>query len=148
MRAVNQLLDVREEIITNFMEMKELLFGTTQLSLEQEILEKKVNEFAEAINLAIEENARVALGQSEYDKSYNGLVKQFEDANAKLEAVKDKILKRNVKRENIEGFVSEIEKFGMVGEYDEEKFQSLVECMTVGHEEVIVQFKDGSEVRV
>nr|WP_223804548.1 hypothetical protein [Lactococcus sp. S-13] len=128
--------------------MKELLFGITELSLEQEILETQVNDFAETINAAIEENARVALDQVEYEKRYNGLVKQFEDANAKLEAVKDEILKRNVKRENIERFISEIKKVGMVTEYNEEQFQNLVECITVGQEDVIVRFKDGSEVSV
>ncbi|MEQ7261343.1 MULTISPECIES: hypothetical protein [Lactococcus] len=43
-------------------------------------------------------------------------------------------------------FLKELEKVGVVKQFDDELFISLVESIEVGREKVMVRFKDGSEV--
>ncbi|MFK4888631.1 hypothetical protein [Lactococcus petauri] len=43
-------------------------------------------------------------------------------------------------------FLKELEKVGVVKQFDDELFISLVESIEVGREKVTVRFKDGSEV--
>lgn len=43
-------------------------------------------------------------------------------------------------------FLKELEKVGVVKQFDDELFISLVESIEVGREKVMVRFEDGSEV--
>ena len=65
-KATNQLVDMKDEVIKNYEEMKEMLFGTAKLEAEQGKLEDELNEVASLIEDCINENARVALDQAEY----------------------------------------------------------------------------------
>lgn len=67
-KATNQLVDKKDEVISNYEEMKEMMFGTAQLESEQGNLEDELNEVAGLIEDCINENARVALDQAEYEK--------------------------------------------------------------------------------
>ena len=75
------MVDIKDEVISNYEEMKEMLFGTVELESEQRQLEDELNEVAGLIEDCIKENARVALDQAEYEKRYNGLVERFDKAS-------------------------------------------------------------------
>ena len=94
----------------------------------------------------INENARIALDQAEYEKRYNGLVGRFDKTNSRLEEIKKQITERQARGQQIEMFLKELEKFGVVKQFDDELFISLVESIEVGREKVMVRFEDGSEV--
>ncbi|MDR1606364.1 MAG: recombinase family protein [Streptococcaceae bacterium] len=148
-KAINQLVKMKAEVIDNYHEMKAILFDTATLEQEQDELEGKINELAESINSAIEENARVALDQVAYEKRYNDLVERFDTTNTRLEAVKFDITQKQARREQMELFIAELEMVGVVEKFDEELFRSLVEVMTVAVDgRVVVRFKDGAEVEI
>ena len=126
--------------------MKEMLFGTVELESEQRQLEDELNEVAGLIEDCIKENARVALDQAEYEKRYNGLVERFDKANERLEEIKAQIAERQARGQQIEMFLKDLEKVGVVKEFDDDLFLSLVERIEVGREKVVVRFKDGTKV--
>ncbi|MDR1567819.1 MAG: recombinase family protein [Streptococcaceae bacterium] len=148
-KAINQLVDMKTEVIDNYHEIKAILFDTTTLETEQGELEESVNTLAAAINSAIEENARVALDQGEYEKRYNDLVAEFDKTNTRLEAVKLEITQKQSRREQMELFITELETIGVVEKFDEDLFRSLVEIITIENDgKVVVKFKDGGEVGI
>ena len=140
------MVDIKDEVISNYEEMKEMLFGTVELESEQRQLEDELNEVAGLIEDCIKENARVALDQAEYEKRYNGLVERFDKANERLEEIKAQIAERQARGQQIEMFLKDLEKVGVVKEFDDDLFLALVERIEVGREKVVVRFKDGTKV--
>lgn len=145
-KATNQLVDIKDEVISNYEEMKEMLFGTVELESEQRQLEDELNEVAGLIEDCIKENVRVALDQAEYEKRYNGLVERFDKANERLEEIKAQIAERQARGQQIEMFLKDLEKVGVVKEFDNDLFLAFVERIEVGREKVVVRFKDGTKV--
>ena len=145
-KATNQLVDMKEEVISNYDEMKEMLFGTVDLESEQGKLEDELNEVASLIEDCINENARVALDQSEYEKRYNSFVERFDKANGRLEEVKVQITERQARGQQIEIFLKDLEEVGVLEEFEDDLFLALVENIEVGRYKVVVRFKDGTEV--
>lgn len=140
------MVDIKDEVISNYEEMKEMLFGTVELESEQRQLEDELNEVAGLIEDCIKENARIALDQAEYEKRYNGLVERFDKANERLEEIKAQIAERQARGQQIEMFLKDLEKVGVVKEFDDDLFLALVERIEVGREKVVVRFKDGTEL--
>lgn len=145
-KATNQLVDMKDEVISNYDEMKEMLFGTVDLESEQGKLEDELNEVASLIEDCINENARVALDQSEYEKRYNSFVERFDKANGRLEEVKVQITERQARGQQIEIFLKDLEEVGVLEEFEDDLFLALVENIEVGRYKVVVRFKDGTEV--
>ena len=87
--AVNKLLADKDEIITNFALVKDALFSTDALDTERSDLQNEMAVSAELIQKCIEENARVALDQREYQERYEGLVRRFDTAKARFEEVSE-----------------------------------------------------------
>ncbi len=95
------------------------------------------------------ENARIALNQTEYQKKYDGLADRFDRIKERLEAVVSAITERMAKREKTERFLIELEKRdGPMTEFNEEDWYSLVEYATVySREDIRFTFKNGMEIR-
>ena len=146
--STNQLIEIKEEVIRNFEEARELLFGTAELEQEQEELEDTLNQLADEINALINENARIALDQTKYERNYSKLVKKFDEAEARLATVKEKIALRQGKQEQVEMILKELENTDLVDEFDESLFNRLVEVIDIEKEKITVTFKDGSEVTI
>ncbi len=144
--STNQLIEIKEEVIRNFEEARELLFGTAELEQEQEELEDTLNQLADEINALINENARIALDQAKYERNYSKLLKKFDEAEARLATVKAKIALRQGQQEQVEMFLKELENTDLVDEFDESLFNRLVEVIDIEKEKITVTFKDGSEV--
>ena len=77
---MNKLLTDKREIIANFTAIREELFNTAPLETERGELQSALAVVTELIQKCIEENARVALDQTEYQKRYDALVERFDKA--------------------------------------------------------------------
>lgn len=73
--AANKLLATKAAVIANGREMQALLFDTTELEAEQTQLLEETQVVSDMVQQAIQENARTALNQTEYQKRYDSLVK-------------------------------------------------------------------------
>jgi regulator of replication initiation timing len=147
--AVNKLLADKDEIIANFALLKDDLFGTADLEAERAELHGEVAVIAELIQKCIEENARVALDQSEYQERYEALVARYDTAKARFEDVSELVSGKKARGKLAEAFIAELGKRdGLVTEFDERLWFGLVDFATVyGENDVRFTFKDGTEVR-
>jgi len=109
-----------------------------------------MNVVAGLIQQCIDENAHVALDQTEYQKRYDGLASRLNDVQERLDAVSQAITEKQAYREKIEIFLDGLQKQEeLVAGYDEDLWYSLVEYVTVfSKEDVRFTFKDGTEIKV
>lgn len=96
----------------------------------------------------INENVRVSLDQAEYEKRYNALVARFDKANTRLKEVKQEVVERQAKGQQMELFMGKLEKVGIIDKFDDNLFLGLVDVIEISRDKKVVKFKDGSEVEV
>ena len=135
-------------IIANFALLRDDLFGTVDLEAERAALQEETAVVAELIQKCIEENARTALDQSEYQERYEGLVLRFDTVKARFEEVSELVSEKKARLELVEAFTSELSRQdGLLTEFDERLWFSLVDFATVyGEDDVRLTFKDGTEI--
>ena len=102
------------------------------------------------IQQCIDENARIVLDQSEYQKRYDGLSERFDRVKGQMDAVTLAITEKLARREKIEMFLTELEQQdGTVTEFRERIWYSLVDYVTVfSKEDIHFTFKNGMEIKV
>ncbi len=150
LKAANILCAEKDEVMAGFEAVKDTVFATAALEDEKAGLQEEMNVVAGLIQQCINENARVALDQTEYQAKYNALADRFEKAKGRLEAVSMEITEKQARREMAEQCLAEIAKQeGVVSEFDEDLWYALVDHATVhGKDDVRFTFKDGTEIKV
>ena len=149
-KALNILAKERDLIIAGFEEIRDTAFSTEALEAEAEVLTSEVNTVAELIQKCIDENARVAQDQSEYQKRYDALVQRFETAKAKLDEAQAAIAKTKAQRQMMENFMETLRSLPeQVEIFDEGTWYALCDYITVyGKDDIRVTFQNGTEITV
>ena len=149
-KALNILAEERDLIIVGFEEIKDTAFSTEALEAEAEVLNGEVNTVAELIQKCIDENARVAQDQSEYQKRYDALVQRFETAKAKQDEAQAAIAKIKAQRQMMENFMETLRSLPeQVELFDEGTWYALCDYITVyGKDDIKVTFQNGTEIKV
>ncbi len=149
-KAVNILMAEKDEIIADFQAVKEILFDTGGLENEQSQLQEELNVVAELIQQCVRENAHVALDQTEYQARYDGLTERFDRTKERLDEVSSAIKAKQAQQDKIERFLADLgQQEGLVTEFDEDQWYSLVDFVTVfNKEDIRFTFKDGTEIKV
>lgn len=147
-RSVNRLISEKEELIGNVRTMADTLCDSGKLEARKAKLGEEMEVVAGLTRRCVEENARVALDQSEYAKRYNGLVERYEKAKSEYEAAVQ-IIESNAKRRRLmEQFIRDIGNASPIASFDEGMWASLVDFVTVyGKEDIRITFRDGTEIR-
>ena len=129
---------------------KDTIFTTAALESEKSGLQEEMNVVAELIQQCINENARVALDQAEYQARYSALADRFDKAKERLEAVSMETTEKQARREMVEQCLAELAKQeGVVTEFDEDLWYALVDYVTVfNKKDIRFSFKDGTEIKV
>ena len=118
--AINKLLADKDEVIANFTTVRETLFSTATLKTEVKELQEELTVVIELIQKCIEENARVALDQKEYQDRYDGLVGRFDTAKARLEEAQGLISDKRSRGKAMEAFTAELQsQDGLIADFDE-----------------------------
>ena len=99
---------------------------------------------------AIEENAHAALDQSDYTQRYNGLRQRYEAEQTRGDDLAAQRRERVAKRAKVRRFLEDLRKQeGLITSFDVHAWNTLAEgIMVYGTQDLMVQFKDGSEIRV
>jgi hypothetical protein len=147
--AVNKLLADKDEIIANFALVRDRLFSTTDLETEDKALQSELSVVAELMQKCIEENARIALDQSEYQERYDGLVFRFDKAKARHDEITGLMSEQKAHGEMMDAFIAELQgQDGLIAGFDERLWYSLVDFATVYTEsDVRFTFKNGAEIK-
>ena len=149
-KATNELLADKDEIIANFETMKATLFNTEDLENKKTELQNELEVTADLIQKIIDKNAHTALDQSEYQRKYDSLVKRFDTTKATLELVTEQIKDKITRHKNLEIFLEELKNQAeLMTEFDPLLWNSIVDCITVYKGcEVQVTYKNGMNIQI
>jgi hypothetical protein len=147
--AANKLLSTKAAVIANGREMQTILFDTTELETEQAQLIEETQVVSDMVQQAIQENARTALNQAEYQKRYDSLVQRFDRAKARLEEVTAEIQEKQTASANMDAFLTAFDQMpDALTEFSLESWHSMVDFATVySADDIRFTFKNGQEIQ-
>ena len=150
LKAYNQLMGSREQVIRACEVMRAVVSDFTELDAEIDSLNEEIQVVAGLVSQCIKENATSQQSQEEYNKKYNRLVKRYEKAVDRLKRATAEKESRTDRDRDIRIFIAEIEKQPLVLEtWDERLWISLLDSATVhADSRITFRFKDGTEIEV
>lgn len=148
-KAMNRLISDKEEIIANVELIRQMLTDNAELIVKRDSLQGEIEVTVEMTQNIVAENARVAQNQEDYNKRYNALVERYDKLKAGYDEICSRIADNEARREQMGRFITVLkEQDGVLTEFDEELWGSLVEKLVVKtKEDVTVVFKDGTEIK-
>ena len=148
-KVINILIAEKETVLTDYDVIKDMLFSTEALSAKEAELRQEMEEVSGMIQDCINENARVAIDQTDFQNRYDSLVKRFDDTKAKYDAVCAEMDDKRIRRATVESFLADLAKRDtLLTEFEPEAWHSLVDFVTVcGAEDIRVTFKNGKEIK-
>lgn len=148
LRTANKVVDQKEQFIAIYEQVLMKSLDTTALESELSELEAEINIATELIEECINENAHVALDQTEYQKRYDSLVARFDKAKAQHTEVTDLIAERTARRHQIETYLKELRGREPLTEFRDADWLAMVDYITVhSKKDIWVTFKDGTEIK-
>lgn len=148
-KAYNELISEKKEIIANAELIRKTLCTTDGLLEEKQKLEDEILVLVEMTQNVVAENARVAQDQEEYQKRYDGLVQRYETTKKEYNELVDKIEQKEAHGERIRQFIKTLkDQDGIITEFDDVLWGSMVELVTISREKRSVTFKDGTEIQL
>ena len=149
-KALNSLVEVKENVIAELRSLIDSVCQTEELMEKHSRVEQELVVLAERLETLIRENALVAQDQTVYLKQENEIRARYLDKQGHLEQLDEKIAERERKRNTLEGMIQVV--CGIDGEqveFDEELWGGLLEHIVVkeGGAAVVV-FKGGIEIGV
>ena len=146
-KAVNQLIENKADVLNCITLLKERLTNTENLEEERDALELDLNMLADQVQQLIAENARVARDQEEYSRKYNELVSRYEETKKKYDQACAAMKRCIARSRQLESFIKDLQEQELIKTFDERLWCSLVDFITVySKEDIRVTFKDGTEI--
>ncbi len=129
--------------------MAKIIFDTSGLEKEKIELEEELNIVAEQVNDCINENARKVQNQDEYEVRYTSLVNRFNATKGRLDEIKQTIIEKQSKRDEVEDFIQELEKHELQTSFDKNVWLSMADYLTVYQDgKVEFTFLDDSQIEL
>lgn len=150
MKALNLLIEEKEECIDNLKELIEDACQTDDLEVQQESLETEMELLTEKLNNLIRENTRVVQDQEEYQKKEDTLRALYAKKNEKLDELNDMIQDRKDKRGILANFIMNLKDLdGEQTEFRKELWGGLLdEIVAEKDKSCRVIFRGGIEVTI
>ena len=148
--AFNQRITDRDAIFAAYDEVLEALTDTTALDAEAAALAGECEVVAELTRKAVEENARAALDQADYDARRDALLARYAAATARQAEIEAERSNRRRKQANIAHFLQILKKQeNLVTEFEEELWYITVDKVLVHADKRLSYiFRDGAAVDV
>ena len=149
-KAFNELLTEREELIANAKMVMRAVCRVDTLKKEQRRIESEMDVVATMIQDLITANSKVAQDQDEYNRRYDELVTKYEELKDSLNDAIKSISEANLKKLRIEQMIKALKTHDMaIEEFDENLWSCMVDCVVVGQKkELRFCFRDGTEFEV
>ena len=150
LKALNSLVDAKEETIGNLQELIETVCQTDAFTTERSGLEQELSIIAENLSNIIMENARIAQDQNEFAKKEETLRGLYAEKFERFQELGNLIQEKNDTREILNNFISRLQDLtGEQTEFRDELWGGLVEKMVVQKDKsVTVVFRGGIEVHI
>ena len=149
-KALNSLVEVKENVIAELRSLIDSVCQTGELTEERDNVEQELSVLAKRLETLIRENARVAQDQTAYLKQENEIRARYLEKQGHLDTLNRQIAEREGKRNSLESMIQVL--CGINGEqvaFDEELWGGLLDQVVVKEDgAVIVVFKGGIEIGV
>ena len=149
-KALNSLVEVKENVIVKLQSLIDDVCQTEELTEERDKVEQELGVLAERLETLIRENARVAQNQTAYLKQENEIRALYIEKQGNLEKLGKQIAEMERKRNTLEGMIQVV--YGIDGEqvaFDEELWSGLLDHIVVKEDgEVVVVFKGEIEIGI
>lgn len=149
-KAMNELMEGKDEIVANIRLIKKTICKTADLEKEKAALEQELMVVSDMMQNLISENARVAQDQEDYRKRYDSLVERYDSAQARLYEITSQIAEREAKAVRLTEFAKALKsRDDIIAVFDERLWGSLVEVVTIErNKKMVFRFRDGTEVHI
>ena len=145
-KALNSLVEVKENVIAELQALIDSVCQTGALMEEHDNVEQELGVLAERLEMLIRENARVAQDQTAYLKQENEIRARYLDK----QQLDEQIAERESKRNTLEGMIQVV--CGIDGEqvaFDEEIWGGLLDHIVVKVDgQIVIVFKGEIEIGV
>ncbi len=150
LKAYNQMMGDRENVIADCETMRMTLCDCSKLDADIDALREKIQVVAEMVKNCVKENACVPQSQKEFARQYDSLVKRYEKAVARHEALTAERTQRAERGKQLRLFIESLREQPMVlKEWDERLWIMLIGKGTVRRDGGIAfTFKNGAVVEV
>lgn len=148
--AFNQILGDKEPYIRRFEELLPSLADTSALEKQHDKLSDEMKQAELQLRRCIEENARNAQDQDEYDRRYNELADKLKLMNTMVAETDEEISELKARKEKICRFLGELQKTdALVTEFEESLWHATVDSVKVGADKTLIFiFRDGTEISI
>ena len=146
-KALNSLVEVRENVIAELRSLIDSVCQTGELLEEHDRVEQELGVLAERLETLIRENARMAQDQTAYLKQENEIRARYVEKQGHLARLDEQIAERDGKRNILEGMIQVVcDINGEQVAFDEELWSGLLDHIVVKEDgAVVVVFKGGIE---
>ena len=148
-KAVNQLVDCKKEILSLYSEIADTKFSTEEQEKTLTVLSLEIQSAEQQIQDCIEENAAAALNQSEYTARYDALIDRYDVLKTKYEKLAVKVHEKQCRKEQLLSFLRWLERTSLITEFDENIWNLMLDDVIVhSKSDVVFIFNNGSEISV
>ncbi|MDD2979125.1 MAG: recombinase family protein [Hespellia sp.] len=148
-KAANEILTEKEELIANTKLMMQTICDTSEMEKNQAEHLDEMNVLVELTQKLVDENARTVQNQTEYQERYDSLANRYESVKAEYEKITEQINSRQAKEEQFKNYINTLTNIeGIIQEFDEGLWSSLIDYVTVySKDDVRFTFKNGAVVQ-
>ena len=133
----------KKEIIRNLRESIALASDMAELESKRDAANNEVLFLADIVEKLIAENARIPQDQKEYNKKYKTAMERYEAAKASYDSIIAQIAEEHKRIQRMKSFIQNVQKLGVITEFDETLWGLLVESVTVySKNDIRVEFKN------
>ena len=149
-KALNSLVEVKENVIAELRSLIDSVCQTEKLVEEHDRVEQELGGLTERLETLIRENARVAQDQTAYLKQENEIRARYLEKQGHIARLDEQIAERESKRKTLEGMIQVVCGInGELVEFDEELWGGLLDHIVVKEDgQITVVFKGEIEIAV
>ncbi|MCI6304383.1 MAG: hypothetical protein MR652_14775 [Blautia sp.] len=149
LKALNALVEAKEETIENLQELIETVCQIDSLGAEQERLKQELRIIAENLANLIQKNASVALDQTEQAEKEEKLRTLYGEKHSRFQELEALIQEKNDSKEILTNFITKLEDLtGEQTEFREELWGGLVDHIRIDEKSSTVVFRGGIEITI
>ena len=146
--AVSILMGNRDELLANCRMVIEVLCDRTGIETELAELQREIEIVYELTRRSINENARFAVNQDEFNERHKEYTERHRIATKRAAELKTLLMKRGEQYKTIDSFIRDIETRPLIiEEFDEKLWTAIVDKVTVlPDSRLVFCFKDGTTI--
>lgn len=149
-RAYNEFIENREQLIEDCKEMIQILDNTDELKTRLESLNQKAADIIILVENLIKQNSTEALNQDDFQKKYDSYDFEHKKIVNEIYTTELEIEKKKVQSKYLQAFIDDLnERPNILEAYDEDVWCYLVDKAVVNRDKSITfKFRNGKEIKI